>query len=420
MRVLIIGSGGREHALAWKIAQSDEVEKIYAIPGNPGISEIGECVNIQVSDIKKIVEFAKDKGIDLTVVGPEAPLVAGIKDAFEEAGLNLFGPDKSSAKLEGSKSFAKTLMKELGVPTAEFEVFENPEEAKEFVKKAGVPIVIKADGLAGGKGVVVAKTYEEAFNAIDRIMVERVFGDSGKKVVIEEFLEGEEASYMVISDGEKYVPLATSKDHKQVFDGNKGPNTGGMGAYSPSTAITPQIEREIREKIIGRILEGMKKKGLTFTGVLYAGLMLTKEGPKVLEFNVRFGDPEVQAILRRLKSDLAQVLYSVAVGKGVKDLEWKEEASVCVVLASKGYPGKYETGKEITGLNEKFDEDVVIFHAGTKKVGDKILTAGGRVLNVTAIGKSLEEARTKVYESIKKIHFEGMHYRKDIGIIPKS
>jgi phosphoribosylamine--glycine ligase len=420
MRVLIIGSGGREHALAWKIAQSDEVEKIYAIPGNPGISEIGECVNIQVSDIKKIVEFAKDKGIDLTVVGPEAPLVAGIKDAFEEAGLNLFGPDKSSAKLEGSKSFAKTLMKELGVPTAEFEVFEDPEEAKEFVKKAGVPIVIKADGLAGGKGVVVAKTYEEAFNAIDRIMVERVFGDSGKKVVIEEFLEGEEASYMVISDGEKYVPLATSKDHKQVFDGNKGPNTGGMGAYSPSTAITPQIEREIREKIIGRILEGMKRKGLTFTGVLYAGLMLTKEGPKVLEFNVRFGDPEVQAILRRLKSDLAQVLYSVAVGKGVKDLEWKEEASVCVVLASKGYPGKYETGKEITGLNEKFDEDVVIFHAGTKKVGDKILTAGGRVLNVTAIGKSLEEARTKVYESIKKIHFEGMHYRKDIGIIPKS
>ena len=420
MRVLIIGSGGREHALAWKIAQSDEVEKIYAIPGNPGISEIGECVNIQVSDIKKIVEFAKDKGIDLTVVGPEAPLVAGIKDAFEEAGLNLFGPDKSSAKLEGSKSFAKTLMKELGVPTAEFEVFEDPEEAKEFVKKAGVPIVIKADGLAGGKGVVVAKTYEEAFNAIDRIMVERIFGDSGKKVVIEEFLEGEEASYMVISDGEKYVPLATSKDHKQVFDGNKGPNTGGMGAYSPSTAITPQIEREIREKIIGRILEGMKKKGLTFTGVLYAGLMLTKEGPKVLEFNVRFGDPEVQAILRRLKSDLAQVLYSVAVGKGVKDLEWKEEASVCVVLASKGYPGKYETGKEITGLNEKFDEDVVIFHAGTKKVGDKILTAGGRVLNVTAIGKSLEEARTKVYESIKKIHFEGMHYRKDIGIIPKS
>jgi phosphoribosylamine--glycine ligase len=417
MKVLVIGSGGREHAIAWKLSQSSKVEKVYGVPGNPGISRIGECVDIPVSDIEKIADFAERENIDLTVVGPEAPLVAGIVDEFERRGLKIFGPSKEAAKLEGSKAFAKEIMRDLNVPTADFEVFDDPEKAKEYIRKKGAPIVVKADGLAAGKGVVVAKTVEEAISAIDKIMVDKVFGEAGNKVVVEDCLVGEEASYLVISDGERFVPLATSQDHKAVFDGNEGPNTGGMGTYSPAPVLSPDMEKEVQEKVIKPILKGMKERGYPFKGILYAGLMITEDGPKVLEFNVRFGDPEAQVILRRLKNDFVDVVNSAIEGNLVDSLEWIDETAICVVLASKGYPGKYEKGKEIKGIEEAEKlESIVVFHAGTKLSDGKLLTNGGRVLNVTALGKDIVEARERVYKAIEKIHFDGMHYRKDIGL----
>ncbi len=416
MKVLVVGSGGREHAIVWKVAQSPYVEKIYCAPGNPGIGQLAECVNIKPTDVKKLADFAEEKGINLTIVGPEAPLVEGIVDEFEKRGLRIFGPSKSAARLEGSKVFAKEMMKKWGVPTADFKVFDNPEEAKAYIKEKGAPIVVKADGLAAGKGVTVAKTVEEALEAIDRIMVEKVFGDAGNRVVIEECLEGEEASYLVVTDGENFIPLATAQDHKAVFDGDRGPNTGGMGAYSPAPVLSEEMEKEVQEKVIKPILKGMKEEGYPFKGILYAGLMVTKDGVKVLEFNVRFGDPEAQVILRRLKTDLVEVCTSVINGKLVENLDWIPETSICVVLASKGYPGKYEKGKEITGIEEaeKLDS-VVVFHAGTAVKDGKLVTNGGRVLNVTALGKDIVEARENVYKAVEKIHFDGMHYRKDIG-----
>ena len=417
MKVLVVGSGGREHALAWKLAQSEKVDKVYGAPGNPGIAQIGECVDIAPTDVKALADFAQKEGIDLTVVGPEAPLVAGIVDEFEKRGLKIFGPSKGAARLEGSKAFAKEIMKKYGVPTADFRVFDDAEEAKKFVREKGAPIVVKADGLAAGKGVVVAQTVQEALEAIDRIMVEKLFGEAGNRVVIEECLFGEEASYLVITDGERYVPLATAQDHKAVYDGDRGPNTGGMGAYSPAPVLSPELEKEVREKVIEPILKGMKEEGYPFKGVLYAGLMVTPEGVKVLEFNVRFGDPEAQAILRRLESDLFEVCQSVVEGRLVEQLKWRPESSICVVLASRGYPGKYEKGKVITGIEEAEKvPSVVVFHAGTKVEDGKLVTNGGRVLNVTALGKDLKEARERVYRAIEKIHFEGMHYRKDIGL----
>ncbi len=417
MKVLVVGGGGREHALAWKLAQSEKVSKVYGAPGNPGIAQIGECVEIPATDVEGLAEFAQREGIDLTVVGPEAPLVVGIVDQFEKRGLKIFGPSKEAARLEGSKAFSKEMMKKYGVPTADFQVFSDPEEAKKFVRERGAPIVVKADGLAAGKGVVVAKTVEEALEAIERIMVEKVFGSAGDRVVIEECLVGEEASYLVITDGERFIPLATAQDHKAVFDGDEGPNTGGMGAYSPAPVLSPELEREVQERVIKPILKGMRKEGHPFRGVLYAGLIVTQEGVKVLEFNVRFGDPEAQAILRRLESDLFEVCMSVANGNLVEELKWKEETSICVVLASKGYPGKYEKGKVITGIEEAEKvPTVVVFHAGTKLENGKLITNGGRVLNVTALGKDIFEARDRVYRAIEKIHFEGMHYRKDIGL----
>ncbi|MEO2066121.1 MAG: phosphoribosylamine--glycine ligase [Desulfurobacteriaceae bacterium] len=417
MKVLVVGSGGREHALAWKLAQSGKVSKVYGAPGNPGIAQIGQCIDIPVTEIKALADFAEKEGIDLTVVGPEAPLVAGIVNEFESRGLKIFGPSKQAARLEGSKAFAKEMMKKYGVPTADFKVFSDPEEAKRYVKEKGAPIVVKADGLAAGKGVVVAKSVEEAIEAIEKIMVEKVFGSAGDKVVIEDCLFGEEASYLVITDGERFIPLATAQDHKAVFDGDKGPNTGGMGAYSPAPVLSEELEREVQERVIKPILEGMRKEGHPFKGVLYAGLMVTDEGVKVLEFNVRFGDPEAQAILRRLDSDLFDVCMSVSEGKLVDELKWKPETSICVVLASKGYPGKYEKGKVITGIEEAEKiPTVVVFHAGTKIENGKLVTNGGRVLNVTALGKDIFEARERVYRAVEKIHFEGMHYRKDIGL----
>ncbi len=417
MKVLVVGSGGREHALAWKLAQSGKVSKVYGAPGNPGIAQIGQCIDIPVTEIKALADFAEKEGIDLTVVGPEAPLVAGIVDEFESRGLKIFGPSKQAARLEGSKAFAKEMMKKYGVPTADFKVFSDPEEAKRYVEEKGAPIVVKADGLAAGKGVVVAKSVEEAIEAIERIMVEKVFGSAGDKVVIEDCLFGEEASYLVITDGERFIPLATAQDHKAVFDGDKGPNTGGMGAYSPAPVLSEELESEVQERVIKPILEGMRKEGHPFKGVLYAGLMVTDEGVKVLEFNVRFGDPEAQAILRRLDSDLFDVCMSVSEGKLVDELKWKPETSICVVLASKGYPGKYEKGKVITGIEEAEKiPTVVVFHAGTKIENGKLVTNGGRVLNVTALGKDIFEARERVYRAVEKIYFEGMHYRKDIGL----
>ncbi len=417
MKVLVVGSGGREHALVWKLSQSRHVREIFAAPGNPGMARIGKCVDISPLDIERLVSFAEKERVDLTVVGPEAPLVAGIVDEFQKRGLRIFGPSKEAAKLEGSKAFSKEKMKKFGVPTADFRVFSDPEEAKAYVKEKGAPIVVKADGLAAGKGVVVAQTVEEALEAIDKIMVKKVFGSAGEKVVIEECLTGEEASYLVITDGERFIPLATAQDHKAVFDGDKGPNTGGMGAYSPAPVLSKEMEKEVQEKVIKPILEGMASEGTPFKGILYAGLMITEEGPKVLEFNVRFGDPEAQAILRRLESDLVEVCMSAIEGNLVDSLEWIPETSICVVLASKGYPGSYEKGKEITGIEEaeKLD-NVVVFHAGTALKGGKLVTNGGRVLNVTALGKDIVEARKNVYEAIKRIHFEGMHYRSDIGL----
>ncbi|WP_457755344.1 phosphoribosylamine--glycine ligase [Thermovibrio ammonificans] len=416
MKVLVVGGGGREHALAWKLAQSPEVEKVYGAPGNPGIAKVGECVPISPTDVKALAEFAQREGIELTVVGPEAPLVAGITDEFQKKGLKVFGPSKEAARLEGSKVFAKEIMRELGVPTAPFWVFEDPNKAKEFIKEKGAPIVVKADGLAAGKGVVVAQTVEEALEAVERIMVQKVFGEAGNRIVVEECLKGEEVSYLVVTDGERYIPLEPAQDHKAVFDGDRGPNTGGMGAYSPAPVMSKELEAEVQKRVIEPILKGMRERGTPFRGVLYAGLMITESGPQVLEFNVRFGDPEAQTLMRRLESDLAQVCLSAAEGRLVEELRWSPETSICVVLASKGYPGKYEKGKVITGVEEAEKEpSVVVFHAGTKLENGKLVTNGGRVLNVTALGKDIVEARERVYRAIEKIHFEGMHYRRDIG-----
>lgn len=418
MRILVVGSGGREHALVWKIAQSKLTDKIFCAPGNGGIAAIAECVDIKADDINGLLEFAKKENIGLTVVGPEAALSLGIVDAFEKAGLKIFGPNKKAANLEASKIFSKELMAKYKVPTASFKIFDNADEAKKYIEKINSPCVVKADGLAAGKGVVMAKDADEAKAAVTMMMQDKVFGDAGKKIIIEECLIGQEASILVITDSKEVVALATAQDHKRVFDHDQGPNTGGMGAYSPAPVVTPELLKEIMEKIIYRTIDGLAKEGIDYRGVLYAGVMLTKDGPKTLEFNVRFGDPETEAILPRLKSDLVEVMLATAEGKlsKVRTLEWDRRACVCVVCASAGYPGNYAKDKEISGLEQAAElKDVVVFHAGTKKVGDKILTSGGRVLGVTGLGATIKEAINKTYEAVGKINFEGMHYRKDIG-----
>ncbi len=416
MKVLVVGNGGREHALAWKIKQSPLLSKLYVAKGNAGIWKIAQKVDINPTDVEKLVDFAKREKIDLTVVGPEQPLSEGIVDAFEKAGLKIFGHRKNAAILEASKVFAKNFMKKYNIPTAFYETFDNEDDAIEFIKKMGTPIVIKADGLAAGKGVVIANTEEEAVETV-KSMFRGLFGEASKRIVIEEFLEGEEASYIAMVDGEKLVPMATSQDHKRVFDGDKGPNTGGMGAYSPTPVITPEIEKQILEKIMYPTLKGMKAEGRPMRGFLYAGLMIGPKGINVLEFNVRMGDPETQPIMRRLRSDLLQHIIDILDGK-IEQVtpQWSEDWSIGVVMASKGYPGKYEKGFEITGIDEaEKDPDIVVFHAGTDIKEGKIVTAGGRVLTVTATGKTLLEAKEKVYRAVEKIHFEGAHYRKDIG-----
>lgn len=416
MKVLVVGSGGREHALAWKLASAEKVDKVFVSPGNGGIPD-EDRVPIKPHEIIKLADFAQAKKIDLTVVGPELPLTLGIVDEFEKRGLKIFGPDKLAAELEGSKVFAKEFMRKHNIPTADFEVAHSPEEAKKILSsgKFGYPVVIKADGLAGGKGSLICKTEEDALQAVELLMLKKVFGRAGEKIVIERFLEGKEISFTVISDGYHILPFVTSLDHKRAYDGDKGPNTGGMGAISPCPYVSSQLYREIIDRIIKPTIEGMLEEGRKFRGVLYAGLMVTDEGPKVLEFNVRFGDPETQAMLLRLKSDLTDVLLA-SIEERVNEVkpEWDKRASAVVVLASGGYPGSYEKGKLIEGLDQ-VGNDVVVFHAGTERKDGKFYTAGGRVLNIAALGETLNEALDKVYSAIAKIKFEKMHYRKDIG-----
>ncbi len=418
MRILVVGSGGREHALVWKIAQSKLADKIFCVPGNGGIAQQAECIDIKADDVPRLLEFARREKIDLTVVGPEAALAAGIVDEFGKYGLKIFGPSKLAAQLEASKVFAKQLMAKYKVPTADFKVFDNATEAKKYIEEKGAPCVVKADGLAAGKGVVVADTVAEAVGAVSAMMEEKVFGAAGSKVIVEECLEGQEASILVFTDSKEVIALASAQDHKRIFDNDKGANTGGMGAYSPAPIVTVPLFKEILEKIVYRTIDGLVKEGIIYKGVLYAGVMLTKEGPKTLEFNVRFGDPETQAILPRLKSDFIEVMLAASEQKlsRVRTLDWDSRACVCVVCTAGGYPGGYDKGKEISGLDEAAKlRDVVVFHAGTKKSGAKYLTNGGRVLGITGLGNNIKEAIDKTYQAVGKVSFEGMHFRRDIG-----
>ena len=418
MRVLVIGSGGREHALVWKIAQSKLVDKVFCAPGNAGIAQIAECVDIKAQDIPGFLDFARREKIDLTVVGPESALSEGIADEFANYKLKVFGPNKKAAQMESSKVFSKELMSKYRIPTAAFQVFEGADQAKRYIEKIGAPCVVKADGLAAGKGVVVAKTVDEAKQAVVSMMEEKIFGSAGNKVIIEECLVGEEASILVITDSREVLALASAQDHKRIFDNDQGPNTGGMGAYSPASAVTKEVYDEILEKIVYPTIKGMLNEGIEYKGVLYAGVMLTKEGPKALEFNVRFGDPETQAILPRLKTDLVEVMLATSTQQlaRVRRLFWDERPCVCVVCASKGYPGDYEKGKAIQGLQEAAQvKDAVVFHAGTKLENGAVVTSGGRVLGVTGLGNSIKEAIDNTYQAVGKIHFEGMQFRKDIG-----
>ncbi len=417
MKVLVVGGGGREHALVWKISQSPLVKEILCAPGNGGISRIAKCVPIKASDIDALAALARDEKVDLTVVGPEEPLVLGIEEEFRRRGLKLFGVSREAATLEGSKSFAKELMEKYGIPTASFRVFESPEEAKAFVKRNDSPCVVKADGLAAGKGVFVCREPETALEAVDEIMVRRAFGDAGRKVVIEELLEGEEASFLAITDGEAVIGFPPAQDHKPVFDEDRGPNTGGMGAYSPAPVITAELEKRIMETIMVPAVRAMAKEGRSYKGILYAGLMILDGEPKVLEFNVRLGDPEAQPLLVRLKSDIVPLLLAATEGNLRKVVpSWDDAASVCVVMASRGYPGKYERGKVIVGLEEAEKmEGVFVFHAGTRFEEGKWITDGGRVLGVTARGEDIPKAIERAYEAVRRIHWEGVHYRSDIG-----
>ncbi|MEK6581365.1 MAG: phosphoribosylamine--glycine ligase [Nitrospirota bacterium] len=417
MKVLVIGGGGREHTIVWKLSQSSKVDKIYCCPGNAGISEIAECINIDDNNFEAVANFVKYEGVDLTIVGPEAPLSKGIVDVFERNGRKILGPNSKAAQLEGSKVFSKDLMKRYGIPTAEYKVFTSYLHAEDYVRMKGAPIVIKADGLAAGKGVIMAKTVDDAIAGLKLIMKDRAFGEAGNRVVVEECLDGEEASFMAFTDGKTILPMVSSQDHKRVFDGDQGPNTGGMGAYSPAPVITPELESVIMEKIMRPTVNGLQSEGIKYKGILYAGLMIKDNKPYTLEFNCRLGDPETQPVLSRLKTDLTDIALAIADERlsGI-NLEWKPEVSVCVVAASKGYPGAYEKGKVIKGLDDagKMD-DVVVFHAGTAFNKNKIVTAGGRVLGVTALGKDIKDAKEKAYKAIEKIHFSGMHYRKDIA-----
>lgn len=419
MKVLLIGSGGREHALAWKLSQGASVDKIYCVPGNPGIAKIAKCENLDMptNNLEALADFAEKNNCELTVVGPEAPLVAGIADVFEARKLAVFGPSKLAAQLEGSKSFSKELMEKYNIPTAFFKVCHTATEAKEFINVKGAPIVVKADGLAAGKGVVVAMTKEEALAAVDMMMADKKFGAAGNTIVVEEFMPGEEASLLAFTDGKTVVPMIAAQDHKRVFDGDKGPNTGGMGAYAPAPVMTAELKYKAVKTILEPTVKAMAAEGMPYKGCLYAGLMINGDSVKVVEFNCRFGDPETQAVLPLLDSDLAEIMLACARGQLQPEMvKWKQGAAVCVVMASAGYPGDYEKGKEISGLDlVPATESAVVFHAGTALKNGKVVTNGGRVLGVTAMDKDIVSAQAAAYKAVAKIDFPGCFCRKDIA-----
>jgi phosphoribosylamine---glycine ligase len=417
MRVLVIGGGGREHALVWKISQSQKVTDIYCAPGNAGTAEIAKNVPIAVDQVDQLLAFAQENGIGLTIVGPEQPLVMGIVDQFQEKGLRIFGPSACAAELEGSKAFSKDIMKKYHLPTANYEIFTSHKLAQRYFDKETGPIVVKASGLASGKGVIMCRNSEEGLNAVNTIMQDKSFGEAGDKVVIEEFLEGQEVSVLAFSDGNTFLLMDSAQDHKAALDGDKGPNTGGMGAYSPAPIFTEVLRQKVCDQIILPLIQAMNTEGRPYKGILYAGLMLTKSGPKILEFNARFGDPETQPLLVRMKSDIIPLFEACIDGNLDQfDLQWKPESSVCVVMAATGYPGSYEKGKEISGLDKVATlPDIVVFHAGTKAEAGKIFSSGGRVLGITATGSDIPSAIKKAYEAVAKIQWDGIHYRKDIG-----
>lgn len=417
MRVLVIGSGGREHALAWKLLESSHVDDLYAAPGNAGTAQIATNVPIKDTDIDGLLKFARDKRIDLTVVGGEDPLVLGAVDVFEKAGLKVFGPSAAAARLEGDKAFSKELMQQHSIPTADSRSFTDYQTARQYIAARDVPLVVKAAGLAKGKGVIVCDDPAEAIRATEKIMVERIFGTAGDTVVVEERLYGQEASLLAFIDGQNIYPMEAAQDHKAIGEGDTGANTGGMGAYSPTPVVDSRTLQQVEEQVLVPVVHAMNRSGTPYKGVLYVGLMLTAGGPKVLEFNCRFGDPETQPIVTRLQSDLFEAMMATAEGKlDTITLRWDKRPSVCVVLASGGYPDKYETGKEIIGLKEAAAlSDTWVFHAGTKLLGKKVLTSGGRVLGVTALGKDVSDAQQRAYQAVDKIHFEGMYCRRDIA-----
>ncbi|MCI9925383.1 phosphoribosylamine--glycine ligase [Clostridioides difficile] len=415
MKILVVGGGGREHAICWKLSKEKNVEKIYCAPGNAGIANVAECVNIGDTNIEELLKFAKENEIGLTIVGPEVPLVMGIVDEFEKEGLRVFGPNKKCAQLEGSKAFSKEFMIKHNIPTAKYKEYTNLEEAISEIDSFGYPVVIKADGLAAGKGVVIPENREDAIATLKEMMSDKKFGAAGDKIVIEEFLKGIETSILAFVDNDTIVPMASAKDHKKVNNYEQGPNTGGMGTFSPSEIYTEELANKVKETVLEKTLEGFKKDGLNFKGILFVGLMITEDGEKVLEYNVRFGDPETQSVLFRLETDLHEIMEAILDNK-LKDIEinYSDDEAVCVMLTSGGYPDSYEKGKIITGL-ENLDDDIVVFHSGTKMLDGNLVTNGGRVISITAKSTTVKDAAEKVYENIKKINFEGMHYRTDIG-----
>jgi phosphoribosylamine--glycine ligase len=417
MKILVVGGGGREHTLVWKVAQSSKVKTIYCAPGNAGIAEHAECIPIKADEIKKLASFAHSRAIDLTLVGPELPLTLGIVEEFKRYGLRIFGPDKDAAIIEGSKLFAKDLMKKYNIPTADYATFDSPPEAMSYLRKRGTPAVIKADGLAAGKGVVPVQSLDEAEKVIDSMLTQRIFGKAGNHIVIEDFLTGEEASFIVFTDGHTILPMPSSQDHKPIYDNDQGPNTGGMGAYSPAPVITKALQKKIMDEVMTPVVRGMAEEGRRFKGILYAGLMINGEDIKVLEFNARFGDPETQPILMRMKTDLVPVFDAIVDEQLDKiAIQWDERPAVCIVMASQGYPGSYQKGTAIEGLKEiQSMHDVEVFHAGTAVQDNRVVTDGGRVLGVTALGDTIAEAIDRAYSAVSHIRWDGAYYRKDIG-----
>ncbi|WP_195336698.1 phosphoribosylamine--glycine ligase [Paraclostridium bifermentans] len=417
MKILVVGSGGREHAICYSLLKGKKVDEIYCAPGNAGISEIAQCLNIKDNDIDNLYKFAKENKVDLTIVGPEVPLVDGIVDRFEKESLKIFGPNKKCSMLEGSKAFSKEFMNKHDIPTAKYKEYVDVDEAISEIDSFGYPVVIKADGLAAGKGVVIAKDKEEGIETLKEMMSDKKFGAAGEKIVIEEFLKGIETSILAFVDNNTILPMESAKDHKKVYNNEEGPNTGGMGTFSPSNIYDEQLSNIVKKEVLDKTLKGFKDDNLNYKGILFIGLMITEDGPKVLEYNVRFGDPETQSVLLRLETDLIEIIEAILENRlNEIHIKYDEKNAVCVMLTSGGYPESYEKGKVITGL-DKVDEDIVIFHSGTKIINDKLVTNGGRVIGISAKGNSLEEASKKVYENIEKIKFEGMHYRTDIGVL---